>query len=92
MKYYEIRRIKDRRNTVFDTIDYVAYRAGLSEPEILIELGARDRAELLKISHLYLTHPRYNFETYLTNRLNQVCRNYCVPLRIIRDIHGKGWR
>ena len=89
MPYYEIRRIKDDHNSLFDTIDYVAYRAGVSEMQMLSMLGANNRGELYAISHRYLTHPRYNFETYLTNRLNDICRGYGLSLRIIRDIRRR---
>lgn len=89
MPYYEIRRIKDNHNSIFDTIDYVAYRAGLPESQMLTLLGAKNRADLFRISHSYLEHPQYNFETYLTNRLNDICRKYGLSLRIIRDIHRR---
>lgn len=83
MSYSRIIPIASRQHGIFDTITEVARCAGMRYYEIMSMLGFESNADMLAQMNQN-PYPYFSKTKFVADRLNQVCRDLHLPIRIVR--------
>lgn len=85
MSYYEIIPVASRRHGIFDTVTHVADVAGKKNYEITELMGFANISDLIVYCNQN-RYPYFNKSAFVARRLNEVCRELNIPIRIVRSI------
>lgn len=85
VKYYRIILVASKQSTIFDAIHAVADAAGKYYYEILLMMGFETNADLIKYCDTNPT-PHFGKMAFVTARLNKVCKELDIPVRVIRPL------
>ena len=85
VKYYRIILVASKQSTIFDAIGEVANAANKYYYEILLMMGFETNEDLLDYCSRNTT-PHFGKMAFVTARLNKVCKELDIPVRVIRPL------
>ena len=82
-RYYEIIPVSSKRSTIFDAIENVANATGLAYWEVLMSMGFESDSDFISYCNNQ-TAAYFSKAAFVTRKLNDICKEYDAPLRVIR--------